>query len=123
MTLHTLGLFLEERSKGQMSSAIEKLVNLAPKTARVIRNGVEQEITVDEVALGDVIRVRPGESMPVDGVVVEGRTSVDESMLTGEVSPWKRKVETRLLGLVSIKMVPLITARLEWEVIQLYLKS
>lgn len=58
-----------------MSSAIEKLVNLVPKTARVIRNGVEQEITVDEVALGDVIRVRPGESMPVDGVVVEGRTS------------------------------------------------
>ncbi len=59
LALHTLGLFLEERSKGQMSSAIEKLVNLAPKTARVIRNGVEQEITVDEVALGDVIRVRP----------------------------------------------------------------
>ena len=98
MALHTLGLFLEERSKGQMSSAIEKLVNLAPKTARVIRNGVEQEITVDEVALGDVIRVRPGESMPVDGVVVEGRTSVDESMLTGESIPVEKESGDEVTG-------------------------
>lgn len=98
LTLHTLGLFLEERSKGQMSSAIEKLVNLAPKTARVIRNGVEQEITVDEVALGDVIRVRPGESMPVDGVVVEGRTSVDESMLTGESIPVEKESGDDVIG-------------------------
>lgn len=98
LTLHTLGLFLEERSKGQMSSAIEKLVNMAPKTARVIRNGVEQEITVDEVALGDVIRVRPGESMPVDGVVVEGRTSVDESMLTGESIPVEKKSGDEVIG-------------------------
>lgn len=98
LTLHTLGLFLEERSKGQMSSAIEKLVNLAPKTARVIRNGVEQEITVDEVALGDVIRVRPGESMPVDGVVVEGRTSVDESMLTGESIPVEKESGDKVIG-------------------------
>ena len=98
LTLHTLGLFLEERSKGQMSSAIEKLVNLVPKTARVIRNGVEQEITVDEVALGDVIRVRPGESMPVDGVVVEGRTSVDESMLTGESIPVEKESGDEVIG-------------------------
>lgn len=98
LTLHTLGLFLEERSKGQMSSAIEKLVNLAPKTARVIRNGVEQEITVDEVALGDVIRVRPGESIPVDGVVVEGRTSVDESMLTGESIPVEKESGDEVIG-------------------------
>ncbi|HFI0763137.1 TPA: copper-translocating P-type ATPase [Streptococcus suis] len=98
LALHTLGLFLEERSKGQMSSAIEKLVNLAPKTARVIRNGVEQEITVDEVALGDVIRVRPGESMPVDGVVVEGCTSVDESMLTGESIPVEKKSGDEVTG-------------------------
>ena len=98
LALHTLGLFLEERSKGQMSSAIEKLVNMAPKTARVIRNGVEQEITVDEVALGDVIRVRPGESMPVDGVVVEGRTSVDESMLTGESIPVEKESGDEVIG-------------------------
>ncbi|AMC01606.1 Copper-exporting P-type ATPase A [Aerococcus viridans] len=98
LALHTLGLFLEDRSKGQMSSAIEKLINLAPKTARVIRNGVEQEITVDEVALGDVIRVRPGESMPVDGVVVEGRTSVDESMLTGESIPVEKESGDEVIG-------------------------
>ena len=98
LALHTLGLFLEERSKGQMSSAIEKLVNLAPKTARVIRNGGEREITVDEVALGDVIRVRPGESMPVDGVVVEGRTSVDESMLTGESIPVEKESGDEVIG-------------------------
>lgn len=98
LALHTLGLFLEERSKGQMSSAIEKLVNLAPKTARVIRDGVEQEITVDEVALGDVIRVRPGESMPVDGVVIEGRTSVDESMLTGESIPVEKESGDEVIG-------------------------
>lgn len=98
LTLHTLGLFLEERSKGQMSSAIEKLINLVPKTARVIRNGVEQEITVDEVALGDVIRVRPGESVPVDGVVVEGRTSVDESMLTGESIPVEKESGDEVIG-------------------------
>lgn len=98
LALHTLGLFLEERSKGQMSSAIEKLVNLAPKTARVIRNGVEQEITVAEVALGDVIRVRPGESMPVDGVVVEGSTSVDESMLTGESIPVEKESGDEVIG-------------------------
>ena len=98
LALHTLGLFLEERSKGQMSSAIEKLVNLAPKTARVIRNGVEREITVDEVALGDVIRVRPGECMPVDGVVVEGRTSVDESMLTGESIPVEKESGDEVTG-------------------------
>ena len=98
LALHTLGLFLEERSKGQMSSAIEKLVNLAPKTARVIRNGVEQEITVDEVALGDIIQVRPGERMPVDGVVVEGRTSVDESMLTGESIPVEKEAGDEVIG-------------------------
>ena len=98
LALHTLGLFLEERSKGQMSSAIEKLVSLAPKTARVIRNGVEQEITVDEVALGDIIQVRPGERMPVDGVVVEGRTSVDESMLTGESIPVEKQAGDEVIG-------------------------
>lgn len=98
LALHTLGLFLEERSKGQMSSAIEKLVSLAPKTARVIRDGIEQEITLDEVALGDVIRVRPGERMPVDGVVIEGRTSVDESMLTGESIPVEKQDGDEVIG-------------------------
>ncbi|WP_368645658.1 heavy metal translocating P-type ATPase [Alkalibacterium putridalgicola] len=98
LALHTLGLFLEDRSKGQMSSAIEKLVSLAPKTARVIRNGEEQEIAVEAVALGDIIRVRPGERMPVDGVVVEGRTTVDESMLTGESIPVEKQDGDEVIG-------------------------
>ena len=98
LTLHTLGLFLEERSKGQMSSAIEKLINLAPKTARIIRNEEEIEILVDEVAVGDIIRVRPGEKMPVDGVVVEGRTAVDESMLTGESIPVEKQNGDQIIG-------------------------
>ncbi|API90368.1 copper-translocating P-type ATPase [Marinilactibacillus sp. 15R] len=98
LALHTLGLFLEDRSKGQMSSAIEKLVSLAPKTARVIRNGEEQEIAVEAVAIGDIIRVRPGERMPVDGVVVEGRTTVDESMLTGESIPVEKQDGDEVIG-------------------------
>lgn len=98
LVLHTLGLFLEDRSKGQMSSAIEKLVSLAPKTARVIRNGEEQEIAVEAVAIGDIIRVRPGERMPVDGVVVEGRTTVDESMLTGESIPVEKQDGDEVIG-------------------------
>lgn len=98
LTLHTLGLFLEERSKGQMSSAIEKLINLAPKTATIIRNGEEVEVLVDEVIIGDIIRVRPGEKMPVDGVVVEGRTAVDESMLTGESIPVEKQNGDPIIG-------------------------
>lgn len=98
LTLHTLGLFLEERSKGQMSTAIEKLINLAPKTATIIRNGEEVEVLVDEVAVGDIIRVRPGEKMPVDGVVVEGRTAVDESMLTGESIPVEKQNGDPIIG-------------------------
>lgn len=98
LTLHTLGLYLEDRSKGQMSSAIEKLISLAPKTARVIRNGKEQEILIEQVGLGDIIRVRPGEKMPVDGVVVGGRTSVDESMLTGESIPVEKQDGDSIIG-------------------------
>lgn len=98
LTLHTLGLFLEERSKGQMSTAIEKLINLAPKTATIIRNGEEVEVLVDEVIVGDIIRVRPGEKMPVDGVVIEGRTAVDESMLTGESIPIEKQSGDPIIG-------------------------
>lgn len=98
LTLHTLGLFLEERSKGQMSTAIEKLINLAPKAATIIRNGEEVEVLVDEVAVGDIIRVRPGEKMPVDGVVVKGRTAVDESMLTGESIPVEKQNGDPIIG-------------------------
>jgi len=87
LTLITLGKFLEARSKGKTSEAIRKLMDLAPKTALVIRNGKEQEIPVEEVAVGDIVIVKPGQSIPVDGVVVEGSTSVDQSAITGESIP------------------------------------
>lgn len=87
LTLITLGKYFEALSKGKTSEAIKKLMGMAPKTAMVVRNGQEQEISVDEVVVGDIVVVKPGERMPVDGIVVEGKTAVDESMLTGESLP------------------------------------
>jgi Cu+-exporting ATPase len=87
ITLIKLGKYLEARAKGKTSEAIKKLMGLQAKTAHIIRDGEETEIPIDEVALGDFIIVRPGEKIPVDGVVIEGRSSVDESMLTGESLP------------------------------------
>ncbi|WP_291578576.1 heavy metal translocating P-type ATPase [Clostridium sp. UBA6640] len=98
ITLITLGKYLEAVSKGKTSEAIKKLMGLAPKTAIVIRNGKEVEITIDEVEVGDVIVVKPGEKMPVDGEVVEGTTSVDESMLTGESIPVEKNVGDKIIG-------------------------
>ncbi len=87
LTLITLGKYLETRSKGKTSQAITRLMDLAPKTANVLRGGVEVEIPVEEVQVGDQIVVRPGASIPVDGVIVEGTSAVDESALTGESLP------------------------------------
>ena len=87
LTLITLGKYLETRSKGKTSQAITRLMDLAPKTASVLRDGVEVEIPVEEVRVGDRIVVRPGQSIPVDGVIVEGTSAVDESALTGESLP------------------------------------
>ncbi len=87
LTLITLGKFLETRSKGKTSQAITRLMDLTPKTASVLRDGVEVETPVDEVQVGDRIVVRPGQSIPVDGVIVEGASAVDESALTGESLP------------------------------------
>mgnify|MGYP003002618041 CR=1 FL=1 len=87
LTLITLGKFLETRSKGKTSQAITRLMDLAPKTAAVLRDGQEVEIPVEEVRVGDRIVVRPGQSIPVDGVIVEGSSAVDESALTGESLP------------------------------------
>ena len=87
LTLITLGKFLETRSKGKTSQAISRLMDLAPKTAVVLRDGREVELPVEEVAVGDLLLVRPGQSIPVDGVVVEGTSAVDESALTGESLP------------------------------------
>ncbi len=98
ITLIKLGKFLEARAKGRTSEAIKKLMGLRAKTARVIRDGVEAEIAVDDVRVGDVVLVRPGEKIPVDGVVVEGRSTVDESMLTGESLPVEKKPGEPVIG-------------------------
>ena len=92
LTLITLGKFLETRSKGKTSQAITRLMDLAPKTATVRRGGVEQEIPVEQVQVGDLVVVRPGQSIPVDGVIVEGQSAVDESALTGESLPVDKSV-------------------------------
>ena len=87
LSLITLGKFLETRSKGKTGEAISRLMDLAPKTATVIWDGAEVEIPVEEVQVGDRVTVRPGQSIPVDGVIVEGQSAVDESALTGESLP------------------------------------
>ena len=92
LTLITLGKWLETRSKGKTSQAITRLIDLAPKTAAVLRNGAEVEIPVEEVTMGDLVVVRPGGRIPVDGIVVEGNSSVDESALTGESLPVEKGV-------------------------------
>jgi len=87
ITLIRLGKFLEARAKGRTSEAIKKLMGLRAKTARVVREGEERDLPIDEVLVGDTVLVRPGEKVPVDGVIIDGRTTVDESMLTGESLP------------------------------------
>lgn len=98
IALVVLGQALELRAKGQSSSAIKKLLGLQAKTARVIRDGKEIDIPVEEVLVGDVIQVRPGEKIPVDGVIVEGSSAVDESMLTGESLPTSKKMGDEVIG-------------------------
>jgi P-type Cu+ transporter len=93
-----LGQVLELRARSQTSAAIKALLGLAPKTARRIRDGVEEDIPLPHVAAGDLLRVRPGEKIPVDGVVVEGRTSVDESMVTGEPVPVEKETAASVTG-------------------------
>ncbi len=98
ITLITLGKLLEARAKGKTSEAIKKLMGLAPKTALLLRDGQEVEVNIDDVAAGDTLIVRPGERIPVDGVVVEGRSSVDESMLTGESLPVNKATGSPVIG-------------------------
>lgn len=98
LTLITLGKYFEAVSKGKTSEAIKKLMGLAPKTARVLRNDQEMEIAIDEVQVEDIIVVRPGEKLPVDGIVMEGNTSIDESMLTGESMPVEKKPSDNVIG-------------------------
>lgn len=98
LTLITLGKYLEARSKGKTSEAISKLVDLSPKTATVEREGREIEIPVEEVSVGDIVVVRPGGSIPVDGVIVEGASSVDESVITGESIPVQKQVGDKVIA-------------------------
>ncbi|WP_042276505.1 heavy metal translocating P-type ATPase [[Clostridium] dakarense] len=98
IALILLGKYLESRSKGKTSEAIKKLMGLQPKTAIVIKDGKEIETPIEEVEVGDVIIVKPGSKIPVDGIVVEGHTSVDESMLTGESMPVEKNVGSKVTG-------------------------
>ncbi len=98
ITLIVLGKLLEVRAKGRTSAAIKKLMGLRPKTARVIRGGQEVDVPVAEVQVGDLVVVRPGERIPVDGVVIEGRSAVDESMLTGESMPVEKEPGEKVIG-------------------------
>ncbi len=98
VTLILLGKLLEARTKGQTSSAIKKLIGLQPKKAKVIREGIESEILIEEVRVGDTVVVKPGEKIPVDGIIESGTTSIDESMLTGESIPVSKKSGDKVIG-------------------------
>jgi Cu+-exporting ATPase len=98
ITLIKLGKLLEARAKGRTSEAIKKLMGLRPKTAHVLRDGAEVEVPIESVVLADVVVVRPGERLPVDGVVIEGRSAVDESMLTGESLPVDKAPGDKVVG-------------------------
>ncbi len=98
ITLILLGRMLEARAKAKTADAIKALIGLQPRTARVRRNGIEMDIDREKVVVGDVVIVRPGESIPVDGVITEGRTSIDESMLTGESMPVDRAAGEKAFG-------------------------
>ena len=103
LTLITFGKFLEARAKGRTSDAINKLMNLAPKTAVVERDGAETEVPVEEVEKGDILVVRSGMSVPVDGVVTEGHAAVDESAITGESIPVEKEAGAKLIGATVLK--------------------
>ena len=98
ITLVVLGRWLETRARGRTSEAIRRLMTLAPRTARVIRDGVETDVPTAEVRVGDFVRIRPGERVPVDGVVTEGASTVDESMLTGESLPVEKAPEAKVFA-------------------------
>jgi P-type Cu+ transporter len=98
IALILLGRFLEARARGRTSDAIKKLIGLKPKTAVVIREGREQEVQVEDVRMGDLILVRPGERVPVDGIVRQGNSSLDESMITGESLPVEKQTGSEVIG-------------------------
>ena len=98
MSFILLGKLLDAIAKGRTSEAIRKIMDLQAKTARVVRNGEELEIPVEDVQVGDIVMVRPGEKIPVDGVVTEGYSAVDEKVITGESIPVEKKVGDQVVG-------------------------
>ena len=104
ITLIRLGKYLEARAKGRTSEAIKKLMGLRAKTARVVHAGLEAEVPIDEVRVGDIVLVKPGERIPVDGVVIDGRSAVDESMLTGKSLPVEKKPSDPVIGATLNKL-------------------
>ena len=98
ITLVVLGRWLEARARGRTSEAISRLVSLAPRTARIVREGRELDVPTTEVGVGDLVRIRPGERIPVDGVVLEGASTIDESLLTGESLPVEKTAESRVVA-------------------------
>src|SRR5699024_6124927 len=98
ITLIVLGKLFEVRAKGKTSQAIQKLLDLQAKTARVIRDGIEQEIPIEEVITGDTVIVKPGEKIPVDGEIIDGQSAIDESMLTGESIPIDKTLGDSVIG-------------------------
>lgn len=98
LVLITLGKYLEARSKGKTSEAIKKLMGLAPKTAVLIREGKEVIVPIEEVVPGDIVAVKPGEKLPVDGTIIEGNTAIDEAMLTGESVPVEKGIGSPVIG-------------------------
>jgi Cu+-exporting ATPase len=93
-----LGKYLESKAKGRTSEAVKKLMKLQPRTARILHNGREIDVPIEDVRVGDVVIVRPGEKIPVDGVVIEGRSAIDESMLTGESLPIEKGPGDQVIG-------------------------
>ena len=112
LTLVALGKYLEAKTRGKTGEAIKRLIGLAPKTANIRRNGADVEVYIDEVAVGDIILVRPGEKIPVDGTVITGETTVDESMLTGESMPVYKNAGAKVTG-ASINQAGAIEYRAE----------
>ncbi|MGH2376846.1 MAG: heavy metal translocating P-type ATPase [Candidatus Limnocylindria bacterium] len=108
IALILLGLWMEARAKKQASAAIRALMGLQARTARVIRDGREEDIPIEHVAAGDLVRVRPGEKVPVDGLVIEGRSAVDESMLTGESIPVEKVPGDQVIGATLNKVGSLV---------------
>ncbi len=104
ITLIRLGKYLEARAKGRTSDAIKKLLGLQAKTAQILRGGKEIEVPVEDVMVGDIVVVKPGEKIPVDGVVIEGRSTVDESMLTGEPLPVQKQAGDQVIGATINKL-------------------